>query len=273
MKFHRTLGLWQTHCVIFIFISTNTTAALNAHCEMPVCNRTPCCWGEGPAPAGCASTAGRPAPSHATVGTRQLNAAKSIWWRQLYLPSMPSPHPTLSWSSSGLQAYLPSQELTGVPWAFWGNEVSCREAVERNISACSPQGVSAWPAGLQGWGDRGTCSRLQGRMGFQGTQKCRWMQISRSRFKLDSSEQEAQRSEHGWGGVNYSQTKGQHAFLPPHLFLLGFIMLQLHFGYLLQKHPHKRTADPSQQASAASLVCTNQLAACLGKYSDKVQPN
>lgn len=33
MKFHTTLGLRQTRCVIFIFISMNTTAVLNADCE------------------------------------------------------------------------------------------------------------------------------------------------------------------------------------------------------------------------------------------------
>lgn len=230
----------------------------------------PCAAEVGPAPAGCASTAGRPAPSHATVGTRQMNAAKPIWWKQLCLPSMPGPYPELSRSSSPrLQACPHSQELTGVPWAFWGKEAPCREAVQRSISACSPWGFSAWPAGLQGWGDRRTCSRLQGRMGFQvpkNAGECRSAGPGAPWSKLDSLEQEAQRSEHGWGGVNYSQTKGQHAFLPPHLFLLGFIMLQLHFGYLLQKHPHKRTADPSQQAGAASLVRTNLPAACIGKY-------
>lgn len=43
MKFHTTLGLRQTHCVIFIFISTNTIAALNTYCKLLACNRNfPC---------------------------------------------------------------------------------------------------------------------------------------------------------------------------------------------------------------------------------------
>jgi len=54
-----------------------------------------------------------------------------------------------------------------------GERKPCREAVQRNSPACSPRGLSDWLAGLQGCGDRRTCSRLQGRMGFQGTQKCR----------------------------------------------------------------------------------------------------
>lgn len=36
MKFHTTLGLRQTCCIIFMFTSMNTIAALNADCETVV---------------------------------------------------------------------------------------------------------------------------------------------------------------------------------------------------------------------------------------------
>lgn len=50
MKFHTTLGLRQTRCVIFIFISMNTIAlVLNAACETLVRQRLVLLQGEGPA--------------------------------------------------------------------------------------------------------------------------------------------------------------------------------------------------------------------------------